>query len=325
MIIICPFCRSEHTVFQWETADLKNQVWFFYHCQNCYYYFINPFPNNEQLEEAYTHDYYGKGEKKFSFPLVEKVLDFFRSRRARELKKHLNSNIEASVLDIGCGNGRFLYYLHKLGFKNLYGIELPGKSAERASKLPSLTIKIGEIENATFDADIFDAITLFHVLEHMKNPIQILQNIRLWLKDNGILMVSFPNIASRQAQKYKGFWLHLDPPRHLNFIAPNDFIAQMKLLGFELITSQYFSIEQNPFGYVQSFLNKHAQKREILFESFKGNKYYLKDIPKTTLIFHRIIFVLLMPYFIFIDLIESWQKKSGTVSFVFKKKSYAKR
>lgn len=325
MSIICPFCSSNHTIFKWETADLKEQVWNIYCCQSCHFYFINPFPTLQQQEEAYAQDYYGEGDKKFSFPLVENVLDYFRSSRARELKKQLNKNQDAAILDIGCGNGRFLFYLYKMGFKKLYGIELPGKSAERAAKLPSLSIIIDEIENVQFGAETYNAITLFHVLEHMKNPIQLLQNIKFWLKEEGIFIVSFPNIASNQAQKYKGRWLHLDPPRHLNFITPDDFIAHMEQLDFELIKSHYFSLEQNPFGYVQSFLNKYSKKREILFESLKGNKSYLKDISQKTIFLHRLFFVFTMPYYIIKDLIESWQKKSGTVTFVFKKKSYAKR
>lgn len=325
MNITCPFCHNHHSVFQWETTDLKNQTWALYRCLACHFYFLYPFPTSKQLEEAYAQDYYGEGEKKFSFPLVESVLDFFRSGRARELKKQLNKNTHASILDIGCGNGRFLFYLQKLGFKNLYGVELPGNSAERATKLPSLNIKIGEIEQTDYQAESFDAITLFHVLEHMKNPILILQKINTWLKKEGILMVSFPNIASNQAQQYKGIWLHLDPPRHLNFIAPNDFVSHMNGLGFELVKSSYFSLEQNPFGYVQSFLNKKTKKREILFESLKGNKNYLKDVPGTTIFFHRLYFVFSTPYYILLDFIESWQKKSGTVTFVFKKNRYAKR
>ncbi|HOU98858.1 MAG TPA: class I SAM-dependent methyltransferase [Bacteroidales bacterium] len=325
MSITCPFCHNNHSIFQWETTDLKNQTWALYQCQACHFYFLNPFPTPKQLEEAYTQDYYGAGEKKFSFPLVENVLDFFRSGRARKLNNYLNKNTSSFILDVGCGNGRFLYYLQKIGLKNLYGIELPGNSAERASKIPFLNIKIEEIEHAHYPADFFDAITMFHVLEHMKNPIQILQKMTSWLKDEGIFMVSFPNIASKQAQKYRGMWLHMDPPRHLNFITPNDFIRHMNQLGFEHIESSYFSLEQNPYGYVQSFLNKKSKKREILFESMKGNINYLKDVPKKTLFFHRLFFILSTPYYILLDLIESWQKKSGTVTFVFKKKSYAKR
>lgn len=325
MNIVCPFCQSEHVVYQWKTYDIKNQTWSIYCCQHCHFYFLNPFPTEKQLEEAYAINYYGEGDKKFSFPLVENVLDFFRSWRARVLKKHLNNNYNASILDIGCGNGRFLLYLKKLGFKNLFGIELPGKSADRASKIQGLNILIGEIEHVKFETDGFDAITLFHVMEHMKNPLHILKNIKNWLKQDGILIISFPNIASRQAQKYKGLWLHLDPPRHLNFIAPHNFIYLMSQSGFELITCHYFSIEQNPFGYIQSILNKYTPKREILFESMKGNNAYLKGVLKSTLIFHRLFFLFSMPYFILIDLLESWQKKSGTVTFVFKKLKYAKR
>jgi len=316
----CPFCHSEQTHFEWDTIDLQGNKWNLYKCNSCNFYFLNPFPTDSQLNEAYDISYYGEGDKKFSFPLVEKVLDHFRSGRARSIKKLLNENIHASVLDIGCGNGRFLNYLHNLRFTNLFGIELPGNSANRAASYKYLKIFIGEIDHANFERESMNAITMFHVLEHMKNPLEIIPKVHSWLKLQGIFMVSFPNIASRQAQKFKGNWLHLDPPRHLNFIAPKDFILHMQQTGFELISEHYFSAEQNPFGYVQSDLNRHAPKREILFESLKGNKKYLQDVSKRTLWLHRLYFALTMPYYFCLDVVESWQKKSGTVTFVFKKK-----
>jgi len=186
-------------------------------------------------------------------------------------------------------------------------------------KYEHLNIQIGTVENATYENGSFDAITMFHVLEHTKNPLLVLNKVYLWLKSGGVFVVSFPNIASRQAQKYQGYWLHLDPPRHLNFIKPHDFVLLMQKYGFELLKQGYFSAEQNPFGYVQSKLNRKAPKRELLFESFKGNKSYLNGIPKGILWYQRFYFFIAMPFYFWVDMIESWQKKSGTVIFVFKK------
>lgn len=320
MSLSCPFCSSEQTNFKWDTLDLQGNYWKLYKCDNCKFYFLNPFPTDSQLNKAYEISYYGEGDKKFSFPLVEKVLDFFRHKRAKSIKKLLKGNIQASILDIGCGNGRFLNYLYKLQFTNLFGVELPGNSAQRATTYKHLKIFIDKIEHINFERETMDVITMFHVLEHIKNPIEIIKKIYSWLKPQGFFVVSFPNIVSLQAQKFKGNWLHLDPPRHLNFIAPEDFIQHMQQIGFELISERYFSVEQNPFGYVQSKLNKHASKRDILYESFKGNKKYLHHISQRTLWLHRLYFVLTMPYYILVDFVESWQKKSATVTFVFKKK-----
>ncbi|NSW44730.1 MAG: class I SAM-dependent methyltransferase [Bacteroidales bacterium] len=319
-MVTCPFCHSSKNQYQWHTIDIYQNKWDLYRCQSCRFYFLHPFPTDEQLARAYATDYYGAGKNKFNFPFVEKVLDYFRSSRARMLKKILNHKKQSKILDIGCGNGRFLNYLHGLGFKQLYGIELPGNSADRAKKYEHLHIHIGKIEDAMYDHDSFDAITMFHVLEHTKNPIQIIEKVQSWLRSQGVFIVSFPNIASHQAQKYKGYWLHLDPPRHLNFIQPDDFVAFMQQYGFELYNICYFSPEQNPFGYVQSQMNKKAPKREILFESFKGNKDYLSDVSKKILWYQRFYFFIAMPYYFLVDMFEAWQKKSGTVLFVFKKK-----
>jgi SAM-dependent methyltransferase len=317
--IKCPFCAAEQTNFCYSTADIQEKSWDLYYCSHCRFYFLQPFPTQEDLASAYDTSYYGEGKEKFGFPLIEHTLDYFRSGRARMLKKSLHKNVQAEVLDIGCGNGKFLNYLHQLGFEHLHGIELAGNSAKRAAQYPFIKLHIGDVDTVDFSSNRVDAITLFHVFEHVTNPLTALNKIDSWLKPEGFLMISFPNINSRQARLFKGNWLHLDPPRHLNFIKPNDFIDLLSTKNYTLVKTAYFSAEQNPYGYVQSMLNTFSKKREILFESFKKNKPYLKDVSMITLWLHRIFFVFFMPIFILIDVIDSGFKKSGTVTFVFKK------
>ncbi len=323
--IYCPFCKSNETKFNLTTYDIDNNLWHLYNCSNCKFYFLYPFPDKEILEKAYSTDYYGAGEKKFTYPFVENVINYFRQSRARLLYKYLKRNKDAIILDVGCGNGQFLSYLHKRGFKNLHGIELPGKSAERASNFSFINLHIGTVFSQNFENSSFDAITMFHVFEHTSNPIETISLVNKWLRPAGYWFVSFPNICSRQARWFKGRWLHLDPPRHTNFICPGELIKIMEEQNFKLIKKYNLSIEQNPFGYVQSLLNKFSSKREILFESFKGNKQYLQDVSIVELFIHRLLFYLLMPIFITLDYFDALTDKSGTVLLIFKKSDICKK
>ncbi len=315
---ICGFCKSTNSKILYKTFDVFENNYTINKCTDCKAYFIAPRPSNERLAQAYASSYYGEKEEKFSSPLVEKTLDFFRSGRSHRVSKYLKDG--AKVLDVGCGNGRFLKYLLNYGKYELYGTEMEGNSAKRAMRIPEIKLKVGSLEQNDFSENYFDAITLFHVFEHLTEPKQVLETITKVIKTGGIAVFSFPNIASCQSKFFKGKWLHLDPPRHLFFFAPKDFINIMQEHGFQIIKKHYFSLEQNPFGAVQSTLNLTTKKREVLFESLKGNKNYIKEYSKFNLFFQKIFFIFSMPFFSFIDLISSILGKSATVELTFKKK-----
>lgn len=312
---ICGFCKSTNSKILYNTFDVFGNNYTINKCNDCYAYFLAPRPSNERLAQAYDSSYYGEKEEKFSSPLVEKILDYFRSGRSRRVSKYLKNG--AKVLDVGCGNGRFLKYLLNYGKYELYGTEMEGNSAKRASNISEINLKIGSLEQNDFLENYFDAITLFHVFEHLTEPKQVLEIITKIIKPGGIAVFSFPNIASYQAKLFKGKWLHLDPPRHLFFFSPNDFINIMQNYGFEAVQKHYFSLEQNPFGAVQSILNLTTKKREVFFESLKGNKNYIKEYSKFNLFVQKLFFVFIMPLFAFNDLFLSLIGKSATVEITF--------
>jgi hypothetical protein len=136
--------------------------------------------------------------------------------------------------------------------------------------------------------------------------------------------MSFPNINSWQARCFKGDWLHLDPPRHLFYFKPIDFIALMKLRGFELAHENYLSFEQNPYSLVQSILNKVSPRRELLYEYLKGNKAYIKGYPFYKFIFHILFFMAFTPFALLSDIVVSAIKRSATVQLTFIKKPSGK-
>lgn len=311
---VCGFCTCTESRVLYPTYDIFGNNYTLNRCHKCRAYFLAPRPSKEITSQAYDESYYGKGEKKFAAPAVERVIDHFRMGRAKRLSRFLHE--ESNVLDIGCGNGRFLGYLQKCGNYNLYGAELEGQAAERARKISGLNISTGSILDQGFAAGQFDAITMFHVFEHLSDPRQMLEEVTRILNHNGTLVMSFPNIHSMQSRMFKGRWFHLDPPRHLFFFGHRDFIKMMSKYGFVFVKRRDISFEQNPFGMIQSILNCMYKKRELLYENLKGNKKYARLNP-FSLVFQYLFFISLFPVFMVTDAFSSVMTRGATVEYTF--------
>ena len=312
----CIYCHEKNYRTLYPVEDIFGDSFHLCYCRNCHAYFLSPKPTPGQLAEAYDESYYGKGETKF-VPVIEKVIDFFRWRRSRYLLKHLPVN--GNILDIGCGNGNFLHFLSGYGTYNLYGIEPQGNSVERAKKIPELHIKTGVLEAKDFPENTFDAVTMFHVFEHLDNPKETLQIISKIIKQGGIFIISLPNITSWQSKIFRGKWLHLDPPRHLVYFTSEDLVKELVKSGFRLVRKKYVSTEQNPFGMVQSMLNIFHKNRECLFERLKGNKNYAPEYGKLNYVIDLIFFLVSFPVFIITDSFAAIFNKSATMELTFVK------
>jgi SAM-dependent methyltransferase len=315
---VCGYCEKQNSISLYPTSDIFGNSYAIHRCNECNAYFLAPRPDARGLSQAYDLSYYGEQDEKFKSSKVEDVLDMFRKKRAKKLSRYLNENDK--VLDIGCGNGRFLAYLNEYGNYKIYGTELEGKAATRAARVPNLILKTGMPMQGDFEDGVFKAVTMFHVFEHLEKPLEMLDIINRVLCSKGLLVISFPNIASLQSRLFKGKWLHLDPPRHLFFITPHDFVQIMNKRGYTLMKEKYFSAEQNPYGAIQSTLNLFCKKREVLFESLKGNKEYVKEYSKTNMLMQKGFFVFSFPFFILSDIFESLFKRGATVEFTFVKK-----
>ncbi len=113
-----------------------------------------------------------------------------------------------------------------------------------------------ELADAQYPAGYFDMVILWHVLEHLKHPDQTIREIRRILKPGGTLVVAVPNFSSWQARWAGENWFHLDLPRHL-FHFPFAALRQLaEDRGFEFRSAHHFSLRQNPFGWVQSAMNR---------------------------------------------------------------------
>lgn len=117
----------------------------------------------------------------------------------------------SSILDLGCGSGRWLEKLSDLGFKNLTGIDLfIDKGIDTNGKWRFIQGEIFDIQKQKFDV-----IILHHSFEHMKNPVGVLSKIRELLNENGVCIIRVPVMGKFAWRKYKTNWVQIDAPRHL--------------------------------------------------------------------------------------------------------------
>ena len=311
----CIFCSSDSSVPLYGTSDLNGRSYTIRRCSECGFAFLTPRPTPEELNRAYDESYYGKSDAKFG-PFIESILDFFRQGRSRRVQKYVLNT--GTILDIGCGNGRFLGYLLEKGY-NTYGIERPGKSAERAAGIKNLHLSTESLHKDLYPQHSFDAVSMWHVFEHLEEPKATLEMVNHFLKPGGHLFISLPNIESLQSRVFKGKWLHLDPPKHLFFPGPKALVRELQNCGFVLVNKTFFSLEQNPFGIQQSLLNCICKKREILFEALKDNDTYLADISKMSIICQKVFYLSTFWFFAILALLEAMAGKGGTMEMVFRK------
>lgn len=234
-----------------------------YRCEGCGVHFLHPQPTLEQLLPYYAQEYYGATRKKFIGPIAS-IVGYFQSQRSRLVAKHISAG---RVLDVGCGNGGFLAQLKEKGYET-EGTELTEASAQRVPV--GITVHVGDLLSLNLGDEQFDAITLWHVFEHLSQPHETCQKIHRLLKPGGRLFLSMPNAESWQANCFGKHWFHLDPPRHLFGFGPRSLGRLLDVTGFDIESVSTLSLEQNPYGFMQSCLNAVGFPRERAYETLKG-------------------------------------------------------
>lgn len=151
----------------------------------------------------------------------EKLYKFLQgfnlSYKKNIIKTYANNNSKIKILDYGCGAGEFLKYIEN-DFET-FGFE-PNQDARNVAK--SKTSKTKIISNLDeVEDESFDAITLWHVFEHVENQEEMLSLFYQKLKAKGKLIIAVPNPTSYDAKYYKEYWAAYDVPRHIYHFSKN--------------------------------------------------------------------------------------------------------
>lgn len=220
-------------------------------CENCGLGSLFPMPTAERIQSFYPAEYYGEPTAKFE-PLVEYGVRLGAKMRVESLVGDLPSG--SKVLDIGCGRGVMLRALLDLGHE-AHGVEIAPEAASGAD--PRAQIRIApELTKADYEENSFDAVIMWHVLEHLPHPEQTLAEIRRILRPGGRLILAVPNFGSLQSRRTGNHWFHLDLPRHLYHFTPETLQRLLACNEFHYESVRHMAMLQNSFGWLQSMLNR---------------------------------------------------------------------
>ena len=248
--------------------DLKERFrhvdssFFLLQCQRCGQGITSPWPTEEQLDAAYSEDYYSSDTAKFN-RLIETWTRFAARRRARSLLKKHGGSGTCRVLDYGCGRGVLLSGFREQG-SLVYGAERAGSGFESLED-----VHIATLEELVARQEQFDIVVIWHVLEHLALPKEDLLNISKLLAPGGSLFLEVPNFGSWQARLFGRHWFHLDFPRHLYHFTAQSLQRMLQEAGFTQVSIATYALDQQLYGFLQSALNAvpflpHNQLYELL-------------------------------------------------------------
>ena len=176
------------------------------------------------------------------------------------------------VLDVGCGRGYTLRWLQRWG-ADVSGTQLSEPAAVRARGLLGKgRVFVGELADARYPARGFDCVMLWHVLEHVPDPVSLLREIARILKPDGLVYIEVPNAGGWSARRLGRHWLAYDIPRHLVHFTPKTLERAMAAAGFVCLEQAHGSLEYSPVTLLQSLLNAWLGGESLLFRalSFDG-------------------------------------------------------
>jgi 2-polyprenyl-3-methyl-5-hydroxy-6-metoxy-1,4-benzoquinol methylase len=184
--------------------------------ENLEYGFLEttPQPSLESIPDYYkSEDYISHTDSKRN--LFEIVYHLVRKISLKQKLKLINTSTstQKNLLDVGCGTGDFLR-VAKQNHWSVSGIE-PNKQARQIANNKTDNSVFAIEHLLKFQAESFDVISLWHVLEHLPNLEEHIQVFKKLLKPNGTLIIAVPNYKSYDAEYYQEFWAAYDVPRHL--------------------------------------------------------------------------------------------------------------
>lgn len=267
-VTVCPVCDKgqfelfetviDHTVSH-ETFDIIK-------CQTCGIGITSPQPDVNELSKYYESASYisHTNSKTTIFDKAYQVSRYFTTKwKVNLLHKHLISNtFPESLLDYGCGTGHFLTNAQK-SVSHVQGVEPSAAARKIAEDITNQTIH-STLATVT---ETFDAITMWHVIEHVRNLNETISELADRLNENGTMFIAVPNHESNDAHHYNKHWAGYDVPRHLWHFNKQSMTALLQ--KHQLKIHEIIPMKLDAF-YVSLLSEKYKRQKQTITGTISG-------------------------------------------------------
>lgn len=279
---VCPICGGAEFSPYISLTDhfLSHEEFHLLKCDSCDVLITTPAPSPDNVFNYYKSDDYvshndsKKGVINFAYQQVKNIT---LRQKISLIKKHTSRK---RLLDFGCGTGDFLRFASTAGFE-VCGIE-PDSSARKISQ--SKGINVYDISYLDDSTNSFDAITLWHVLEHTYDPLETLSQLKNILRPGGVIILALPNYLSADAQQFKSHWAAYDVPRHLFHFCQKTIQVLSDKLELKLIETKPMPFD----AFYVSMLSKKYQTGKMpagVLSGLKSNQKAQKTGEYSSLIY----------------------------------------
>lgn len=241
---------------------------------DCGLVFVYPLPEN--TEALYKKNYFLKDEKNNLGGYINYEEDKDINKRAFknflvELEK---MSIGRNIFDVGAATGYFLDLAALRGW-NTAGLEISNYAANIARK-KGHNIFLGNLKDVQLSEKL-DVITMWDVLEHVKDPFSYIKTANKLLKDGGILIINTIDKGSLWAKLWGKHWLLIIPPEHLYYYSKKNLKILLEKNGFKIIDYRKAGKRFN-LSYIFSILLYSYDNKKLFrrLAKFFNNKFFRK-------------------------------------------------
>jgi SAM-dependent methyltransferase len=252
----CPLCGGPSSIAFAATdrnRAITNERFSYHRCDLCEALFLAPVPAD--LARFYPSSYYG-------LPQADALDELARSERHKVdlLQRYITPG---RLVEIGAGFGAFARAARNAGF-DVTAIEMDQRSVDYLQTVVGVhAINSSHPEEALRTLPPSRAIVMWHSIEHLPQPWQVLERAAANLEPGGVLVVATPNPQALQFRLLGSRWAHVDAPRHLFLLPASALAARVRELGLRRVsitTSDPAGRHWNRFGWEYG-LRRHPAAR----------------------------------------------------------------
>lgn len=273
----CPICKSSQfsSFLKCKDHTVSHETFQIMECNSCKLKFTNPRPEPQKLGDYYksetyiSHSNISKGFINSAYQVIRK---YTLLKKLQLISKYYRTG---KILDIGCGTGEFLKICKDAKWVTL-GIEPDPDARKKAVENHGLDV-LEEAEIKSLKNEDFDIISMWHVLEHVSNLNERIEDLKRLIKPNGVIIIAVPNLSSLDAQIYQEYWAAYDLPRHLYHFSPSDIETVFESHGLTVFKNLPMIFDS---FYVSLLSEKYRMGKSNIIRAFwngfRSNLYALK-------------------------------------------------